>query len=79
MRLASWSFLSLAHAISQRTALTTCRAQFLSSAAATVFTGAAVWGMDPEECNAAADATKNPRYIEKNLEMKYGEYPGTSE
>ena len=57
---------------------TTTRAHFLSSVAAS-FTGVAVLGMDPTECDAAAAAvgSNNPRYIDKNLEMKYGETPGT--
>ena len=70
----SCSFLTLAHALSHRT-LTT-RTQFLSSAAA-AFSGVAVVAMEPEECDAADKFSKNPRYIDKNLEMKYGEYPGT--
>lgn len=56
---------------------TTTRAHFLSSVAAS-FSGVAVLGMDPTECDAAGAAvgSNNPRYIEKNLEMKYGETPG---
>ena len=71
---------TLARALSSLpTTTTTTRAHFLSSAAA-AFTGVAVLGMDPMECNAAAQAvgSKNPRYIDKNLEMKFGETPGTS-
>lgn len=56
------------------------RAHFLSASAATFLTSAGfVTGLD--ECEAAApsdtysnmDPSNNPRYIEQNLEMKYGE------
>ena len=76
----SYSCLTLAQALSKCSFPgTTSRAHFLSSAAA-AFVGSAVLGMDPTECDAAsgedAAGSNNPRYIEKNLEMKYGETPG---
>ena len=69
--------LTVSHALALGRTTTTTRAHFLSSVAAS-FTGVAVLGMDPTECDAAGAAvgSNNPRYIEKNLEMKYGETPG---
>lgn len=75
----SCSCITVARALSQRTTITSSRAHFLSSAAAT-FTGVSVLAMEPAECDAATKASNvgsgNPRYIDKNLEMKYGEGPG---
>lgn len=50
------------------------RAQFLSASAATFLTSAG-WVSGTEECQAATDKkmNSNPRYIEQELEMKYGE------
>jgi hypothetical protein len=52
------------------------RAQFLSASAAIFITSAGFVG-GAEECSAAAMNTnnKNPRYIEKELEMKYSDGP----
>ena len=62
------------------------RARFLSSSAAVFVTASAgmigfVVANSPEEClAAAADSVgrfnDNPRYIETELQMKYGESPG---
>jgi hypothetical protein len=50
----------------------TTRAHFLSASAATfVATAGVVLGA--EECQATMDPSQNPRYIDKDLEMKYGE------
>ena len=52
--------------------LSVSRANFLSSGAATFLTSAAVLASDPEAC-AAAVGKDNPRYIERELEMKVSE------
>jgi hypothetical protein len=55
---------------------TSSRSRFLSSTAASFLVSTGVFASDPESCSAAAMSTankKNPRYIEKELEMKYGE------
>ena len=53
------------------------RSKFLSSTATAFLASATlVMGTEPEECQAAvstAPTTKNPRYIDQELEMKYGE------
>ena len=55
------------------------RAQFLSASAATFLTASAGWVTATEECSAAATAggksvgADNPRYIERELQMKYAE------
>lgn len=54
------------------------RAGFLSSSAAALLTSSFVRGQ--EQCDAStwislAETNKNPRYIEKELQMKYGEGP----
>ncbi|KAL7581714.1 hypothetical protein ACA910_022254 [Epithemia clementina (nom. ined.)] len=56
------------------TTLTT-RSKFLSSSATAFLASATlVMASDTEECQAAVGApTSNPRYIEQELEMKYGE------
>ena len=54
------------------------RSKFLSSSATAFLattTTLTVMGSDPEECQAAP--INNPRYIDKELEMKYGEDKGT--
>jgi len=72
------SSLTVVHAIIPRTTAASSRARFLSSAAA-AFSGAVFTMAQPTECDAAIKpvGSGNPRYIEKNLEMKYGETPGT--
>jgi len=54
---------------------TASRAQFLSSAAAAFFASSSIMAFDPESCTAAETkaGSDNPRYIDKQLEMKYGE------
>ena len=61
------------------------RARFLSSSAAVFVTASAgmtgfVVANSPEECLAAPDSIGNlndyPRYIDTELQMKYGESPG---
>jgi hypothetical protein len=61
------------------------RARFLSSSAAVFVTASAgmigfVMANSPEECLAAPESignfNDNPRYIETELQMKYGESPG---
>jgi hypothetical protein len=55
------------------------RVRFLSSSAAVFIasTGLAL-GSNPEECMAVSSQFRdNPRYIDKELQMKYGESPGT--
>ena len=55
------------------------RMRFLSSSAAAFFTASAgVIGFvgGNEECLAAPISNDNPRYIDKELQMKYGESPG---
>jgi len=59
------------------------RTRFLSSSAAVFVTASAgmigfVVANSPEECLAAPDSigSDNPRYIETELQMKYGESPG---
>jgi hypothetical protein len=55
------------------------RVRFLSSSAAVFIasTGLAL-GNNPEECMAVSSQFRdNPRYIDKELQMKYGESPGT--
>jgi hypothetical protein len=54
------------------------RSKFLSASAATFLTSAVVMTADPEACQAKMGkeldvGSKNPRYIEQELEMKYGE------
>jgi len=70
------SSLTVAHAIIPRTTTASSRAHFLSSTAA-AFSGAAFAMAQPAECDAATKpvGSGNPRYIDKNLEMKYGETP----
>ena len=61
------------------------RARVLSSSAAAFLTAAGVIGFvgasSPDECFAAPyfseSLNDNPRYIDKELQMKYGESPGT--
>ena len=56
--------------------LTTTRARFLSSFLAS---SALVWANDPQECAAGVGAVGgagNPRYIEQELQMQYGENKG---
>ena len=58
------------------------RSRFLSSTAGTIFVAASALAGDPKECDAR-DLTKgahavskvgdNPRYLDQELEMKYGE------
>jgi len=55
---------------------TTTRARFLSSFLAS---SALVWANDPQECAAGVGAVGgagNPRYIEQELQMQYGENKG---
>eukprot|EP00521_Asterionellopsis_glacialis_P015942 CAMPEP_0195305714 /NCGR_PEP_ID=MMETSP0707-20130614/36817_1 /TAXON_ID=33640 /ORGANISM="Asterionellopsis glacialis, Strain CCMP134" /LENGTH=311 /DNA_ID=CAMNT_0040369913 /DNA_START=124 /DNA_END=1059 /DNA_ORIENTATION=+ len=54
--------------------LSVSRAKFLSSGAATFLTSAAVLASDPEACEAVV-GNDNPRYIDRELEMKYAEGP----
>jgi hypothetical protein len=62
------------------------RARFLSSSTAAFITAttsvfAFVAANNPEECLAetgAKGSSNNPRYIDKELQMKYGESPGMS-
>jgi len=62
------------------------RARFLSSTAGTVFVTASALAADPKECeardllkgipglgNGASKVGNNPRYLDQELEMKYGE------
>jgi hypothetical protein len=49
------------------------RSRFLSSSAAAFFTSGAVLASDPEACSAMQQNNNNPRYIDQDLEMKYGE------
>uniref|UniRef100_A0A7R9ZMY6 Methyltransferase type 11 domain-containing protein n=1 Tax=Craspedostauros australis TaxID=1486917 RepID=A0A7R9ZMY6_9STRA len=52
------------------------RARFLSASAATFLTSAAVMAAEPGKCEAAGPASAsqaNPRYIEEELQMKFGE------
>ena len=55
------------------------RARFLSASAATFLTSAGVvLSVNPDECEAKGVPTSsnnNPRYIDRDLEMKYGEDP----
>ena len=55
----------------------TTRSKFLSSTAATFLVSTAgVLAVDPESCAASSmssSTNKNPRYIERTLEMKYAE------
>ena len=57
----------------------TTRAKFLSSSAAAFLVSTAVVTAYPDQCQASAvakeDFSKNPRYIERELEMKYGTGP----
>lgn len=58
------------------------RSRFLSSTAGTIFVAASALAGEPKECDAR-DLTKgepavskvgdNPRYLDQELEMKYGE------
>lgn len=52
------------------------RSRFLSSSAAAFLASGAVLASDPESCDAAK-MEANPRYIDRDLEMKYGEDKGT--
>ena len=61
------------------------RTRFLSSSAAIFVTASAgtvgfVVANSPEECLAAPESSgnfnENPRYIDTELQMKYGESPG---
>jgi len=73
----------LAYVVPHSTGLTlkskTSRAQFLSVGAASFVTATTGLAKNPESCNAMdklnANGSKNPRYIEKELEMKYGDGP----
>jgi hypothetical protein len=73
----------LAYVIPQSTSLglksNTSRAQFLSAGAASFVTATTGLATNPESCNAMdkmkTQGTNNPRYIEKELEMKYGDGP----
>ena len=51
------------------------RSRFLSSTAATFLVSTGVLAVDPESdsCTAAAMGERTPRYIDRELEMKYGE------
>jgi hypothetical protein len=61
------------------------RSRFLSSsAAAFVASAVLVWAQDPEECLASPSTTEanrsfqdNPRYIDREMQMQYGENSGT--
>lgn len=48
------------------------RAKFLSSSAATFLTSAVIMASDPDSCSAAGVGSNNPRYIDKEVEMSYG-------
>jgi hypothetical protein len=64
-------------ALSAPTSTATTRAHFLSSAAA-AFGSGFVLATDPATCQAKMTETvgsNNPRYIDKEVEMKYGEGP----
>ena len=59
------------------------RARFLSSSATSFLATAAILGSNPEESTAALMSKKkaknvgnNPRYMDRELEMKYGEDKG---
>lgn len=60
------------------------RARFLSSSATTFLATATILGSNPEESTAAMMGSKkkvknvgnNPRYVDRELEMKYGEDKG---
>jgi hypothetical protein len=60
------------------------RARFLSSSATSFLATAAILGSNPEESTAALMGSKkkgknvgnNPRYMDRELEMKYGEDKG---
>jgi hypothetical protein len=58
----------------------TTRARFLSSSATTFLATAAILGSNPEESTAAMMSKKktgnNPRYVDRDLQMKYGEDKG---
>jgi hypothetical protein len=61
------------HALQPSSSLTT-RAQFLSASAASfVSSVAVVMAVDPADDECHAMAMDNPRYLEQELEMKYGE------
>ena len=58
------------------------RSRFLSSTAGTIFVAASALAGDPKECDArdlakgapaASKVGDNPRYLDQELEMKYGE------
>jgi hypothetical protein len=61
------------------------RANFLSSSASAFLVSSSVLGSNPAECQALFDRNKkdgtaystNPRYIDKELQMKYAGGPGT--
>ena len=59
-----WTFLKLSQ---PTTSLSVSRAKFLSSGAATFFTSV-VMASDPENCLVAG--MDNPRYVDRELEMK---------
>jgi SAM-dependent methyltransferase len=55
---------------------TLSRSRFLSSSAAAFLTSAAVLALDPSPCPAimdVANSNSNPRYVDRELEMKYAE------
>jgi hypothetical protein len=79
----SWALLSRVSSLSTESPATIAtRARFLSSSATTFLATVAILSSDPQESSAATMGTKtnkfnkNPRYIDKELEMKYGEGPG---
>lgn len=47
------------------------RSRFLSSTAAAFFTSAAVLATDPASCDAKMGGTRNPRYIDEEIQMQY--------
>lgn len=48
------------------------RAKFLSASAAVFASGVVSANLNPEQCEAAAIGGNNPRYIDKEVEMNYG-------
>ena len=58
------------------------RARFLSSSAAAFVATTGALASDPEQCFAAGKTSEigknNPRYIDQEVQMKYGETPGMS-
>jgi hypothetical protein len=56
------------------------RARFLSASAAAFFGATTVLGSAPEQCEAKMEKrsyANNPRYIDREMEMKYADGPGT--